>query len=228
MTPAPRPPRQRQALLRHLADTYFGLRLGMFGMAIALPVILPTVYTQLPHKEFPSSISAYYGTPLRDYFVGSLCAIGICLWLYKGITDEEDYALNSAGVAAIGVAFFPWDWCPWGMKVTPHGICALIVFGGMAWVCWRCANYSLWMAGPIVQQRFEREYRIIGYAMIAFPVAACLINLIFFGRLKILLFCAETGGIWAFAWFWLTKSRELSQIAANRNNLRIRYAVIFQ
>jgi hypothetical protein len=223
---SPRRPIAELTLLQHFTDTYFSLRLAMFGIAVALPLILPTVFAGVPHENFPSSISAYYGTHLRDYFVGSLCTLGICLWLYKGITNEENNVLNGAGVAAIGVALFPWWWHPWGEWITPHGTCALIVFGGMAWVCWRCAGDSLWMAGEKIEERFAREYKIIGCAMIAFPVAACLIHQTVLRKFKVLLFCVETGGIAAFAWYWLTKSRELRKTAANRDNLRVRCGVV--
>jgi len=44
---------------------------------------------------------------MGTYFTGTLCAVGLFLFVYKGYTDKEDFWLNVAGVMAFGVAFFP-------------------------------------------------------------------------------------------------------------------------
>ena len=64
------------------------------------------VVAELRHQVYPS-ISAYYGGPLRDVFVGALMASGICLIAYKGDSRLEDYALNFAGVNTFFVALVP-------------------------------------------------------------------------------------------------------------------------
>jgi hypothetical protein len=53
------------------------------------------------------SISAYYYTPARTVFVGSLCALGACLIAYKGHSPEEDALLNFSGFMAFVVAMVP-------------------------------------------------------------------------------------------------------------------------
>jgi len=35
------------------------------------------------------SISSYYYTDMRDVLVGSLCAIGVFLWSYRGYDDPD-------------------------------------------------------------------------------------------------------------------------------------------
>lgn len=56
---------------------------------------------------FLGSISAYYYTPARTVFVGSLCAIGVVLIVYKGHSPEEDVLLNFSGFMAFVVAMVP-------------------------------------------------------------------------------------------------------------------------
>ena len=53
------------------------------------------------------SISAYYYTPARTIFVGSLCALGACLIAYKGHSPAEDVLLNFSGFMAFVVAIVP-------------------------------------------------------------------------------------------------------------------------
>ena len=70
-------------------------------------LILAIVVVWVVRREVLDSISDYYGGPLRDVFVGSLMASGICLVAYKGESKLEDYALNFAGVNAFLVALVP-------------------------------------------------------------------------------------------------------------------------
>ncbi len=56
-----------------------------------------------------TSLSAYYGGPMRDVFVGSLVATALALVAYRGTNDLEDLALDAAGFFAPFVAFVPWN-----------------------------------------------------------------------------------------------------------------------
>lgn len=59
--------------------------------------------------EFNDSISAYYGGPARDVFVGCMVATALGLVAFRGTSDLEDLALNCAGFYAPIVAFVPFD-----------------------------------------------------------------------------------------------------------------------
>ena len=54
-----------------------------------------------------NSISAYYHTIMRDFFVGTLCAVGVSMFAYYGFNTFENRVANVAALAALGVAFFP-------------------------------------------------------------------------------------------------------------------------
>jgi hypothetical protein len=78
-------------------------------LLICLPTLLfvVTIVTASQQGELERSISAYYGGPVRDIFVGALFAIAACLVAYQGVGLLEDYALNGAGFYAVFVALVP-------------------------------------------------------------------------------------------------------------------------
>lgn len=85
--------------------TYGSLR----WLLVLLPLVLfvVTVGTAIVQGHLEESISAYYGGPVRDVFVGVLIAVAVLLVAYQGATTMEDYNLNGAGFYAIFVALVP-------------------------------------------------------------------------------------------------------------------------
>src|SRR5216684_1487516 len=137
-------------LQKHILGTYFSLRIGIAIVAMLFPFILwigGRLYVGLPLQD---SMSAYYHasinqTSMRDWFVGILFAVGIFLNLYKGYSNSENIALNFAGILAVGIAIFPMQWncgtdCSW---FSIHGLCAVLFFFCIAFVCIRCASDTL-------------------------------------------------------------------------------------
>ena len=53
------------------------------------------------------SISDYYGTGVRDVFVGILFAIAWFMFAYRGYDSGDDFYGDLACVFALGVALFP-------------------------------------------------------------------------------------------------------------------------
>lgn len=96
-------------VIRHLQEniykTYYGLRLGMFTLAIML--FLSVAIELVTFHCMQSSISAYYYTPARPVFIADLCAIGACLIIYRGNKPTENALLNVAGFLAFMIAFVP-------------------------------------------------------------------------------------------------------------------------
>lgn len=87
--------------------TYLYLRVGLVGLAVFLGAALVIELT-LGDSEWLGSISAYYYTPVRAVFVGTLTAMGVCLIAIKGRDrPREDLMLNLAGMCAPVVAFVP-------------------------------------------------------------------------------------------------------------------------
>jgi hypothetical protein len=59
---------------------------------------------------------------MRNWFVGLLFAIGMILYINKGHSPKEDWALNFAGLFAVGVALFPMPWDCGSHLLSLHGI----------------------------------------------------------------------------------------------------------
>jgi hypothetical protein len=88
-------------------NTYRYLRIAMpLLLFMLLTSVVIQIYSSTPDC-WQRSVSAYYYTPARAVFVGSLIAVGVCLIVYRGNTDAEDVALNVSGFLAIVVALVP-------------------------------------------------------------------------------------------------------------------------
>ncbi|MDT5078794.1 MAG: hypothetical protein QOJ80_3431 [Mycobacterium sp.] len=86
-------------------DTYRYLRGGMPVMLVMLASAL--IVERATATCWQTSISAYYFTGVHAVFIGTICAIGTLLVVYRGSNDTEDVLLNLAGILAFVVAFVP-------------------------------------------------------------------------------------------------------------------------
>jgi hypothetical protein len=203
---------------KHILSTYFSLRIGIIIIAIAFPFVLVISGYLYAHVSLQHSLSAYYwasaadGKSLRDVFVGVLFAVGAFLYLYKGFSNKENIALNIAGILALGVALFPTPWgcddhCP---KLTLHGTFAVGFFLSITFVAVKCAPDTLGLIQDKKRRaKFRMMYKTLAIIMLASPAAAFVLNLLTLKAQAFVLY-AEAAGIFAFAGYWLTKSRELS------------------
>jgi hypothetical protein len=89
-----------------LVMSYLLMRLLIGVIAVLLPAALILVNWAIGHG-FQSSLSGYYYTPMRNIFIGSLCAIGVFLISYNGYDLADRLVTDFAGLCAILVAFFP-------------------------------------------------------------------------------------------------------------------------
>jgi len=87
--------------------SYLTLRrcIGILGMALPFAVMLGGLL-QSP-LQIQSSISDYYYTNMRDFFVGLMCAVGLFLITYKGYDRIDNGVSIASGILAFGVAAFP-------------------------------------------------------------------------------------------------------------------------
>jgi len=228
--------RQFQA---HIYNTYITLRVGLFLVALAFPILL-IVVGWLNHVQIQSSMSHYYFAvapedpklrvfPGRVVFVGLLFALGVALILYRGFTKRENLLLNLAGAAALVAALFPMeapkdcDNCEYIPPIFPylyllHPFAGFVVFGCLAIVAVFCTEETLkGLKDPDQQERFRWYYRCIASLMVLTIVVAggmalyCKITdqMIFF-RDGWWIFFFEGIGLWMFAAYWLVRSIELS------------------
>lgn len=230
----------------HISSTYFYLRLGMGFLAVAFPLLLWGLGHFALDMPLQNSMSAYYHTELRDIFVGMLVAIGFLLFLYKGFSRWEDYALNISGVLAVGIAVFPMNpeeifkckaLC--GQECMPysdaldrtsqmlielglHGPCAVLFFVPIVAVCVFFSQETLkTIASKTTRMTFAGIYTVLGLAMLALPVALVLSRWLgFFGYdscKDVFVFFLEWALIWSFGIFWIVKTIELQINQADEN-----------
>jgi hypothetical protein len=233
--------------LRHPADprnpdpelyarSYLLIRMvvGIIGVLLPLALIVGEAYFLRGDVHVRGSLSAYYHTSMRDLFVASLCVTGFLLATYmSGKSNPEFWSSFVAGVAVIGVVFFPTqrphlleDAPRCGSTPMPEGCspiqqrfgenavavihftCAAVFIMSLAWICLYIFAYR------------EKKYKENG-AMAAimytcgWTIVAAVAWAILGGLLKVTiweltpLYIAEVISVWAFGVAWLLKSRDL-------------------
>jgi hypothetical protein len=167
-----------------------------------------------------TSLSAFYwlsllppgdsNALLRNWFVGSLIAVGTCLILYRGYGHLENWLLNVAGVAAIAVGLNPMPHPPLHEDpLNVHYIAAVIFFLTVGSTIWFCADDTL--PGNLdnrSQRRWIALYRAFAIAMVAAPLAAFVLAVREQRTIWI-----EVVGIWVFSSYWFVKTFELSRVS---------------
>jgi hypothetical protein len=106
--------------------TYRYLRIAMVGAVVLLAASIGIERSKVDCWQ--TSISAYYYTPVRAVFVGTLTAVALALIAYKGKGTWEDLSLNFAGMLAPVVAVAPttdvgrcWSLAPSPLPVKADG-----------------------------------------------------------------------------------------------------------
>src|SRR3954468_20244083 len=96
--------------------TWRYLRLALVALVVGL--VVSVTYERTKVDCWPTSLSAYYYTPVHAYFVSALVAMGVCMFCLAGTTPAEDILLNIGGIFAVIVGLVP----------TPHpGHCASVL-----------------------------------------------------------------------------------------------------
>jgi hypothetical protein len=98
--------RQRDPGVNQLVICYLLLRKIVGWIGMLLPFVL-LIGNAIEGASRPDSMSGYYYTPMRNIFVGALCALGVFLIAYDGYDGMDKWITNIAGFGAIGVAFCP-------------------------------------------------------------------------------------------------------------------------
>jgi len=214
-------------LQKHISQTYRSMRILAAALAFALPIVLWLVGGYWFNIELQESMSAYYHTPMRNFFVGSLFIVGALLFVYRGFSTSENQFLNAAGVLAVLVALFPTSSecalqcldCK-GASITPytngkvHGFCAVLFFICIAWVCIVESRHTLTFHNRHTKA-FERAYRTLGVLMIVLPVSAWIVSLVIDALSPndrgIWLFWVEFAAVWVFGAYWAVKTLEIEK-----------------
>jgi hypothetical protein len=230
-----------EELTTHMLKTYRSLRMCLLAFAILLPIVLVLAGAALGHVGIQHSLSAYYWAGYDDpseertIFVGSLFAVGACLVAYRGFSNEENWALNFAGIFAWGVALFPMN-CRKGMECLHsceglghgliHGTCAVIFFLLLAYVALFRSKDTLGdgsSGGHVLSEKdrrwYARQYNLAAGAMVVLPVAAVIVTYATQQR-RYWVISIECAAVWAFAYYWAIKSLEMKNSQVEKRAAR--------
>ncbi len=186
--------------------SYLYLSLGIGLIAIIFPILLVISGGYHGHD----SISSFYHDqmgPTRDILVGCLCAVGVFLFLFHGLSNVENWLLNFAGVAVIMVALIPSpDDTGYGSAALHRGsaIAFFILIGIVA--IFLSKGRIRYIRNDLKRKRFKTAYTLVGSLMIAMPIVVAVIPVRLFAHHSV--FLAECAGIWSFAAYWLLKTFE--------------------
>lgn len=207
-----------EAPAAYIVETYFVLRMVIAVGAIGLPASLAVWASVDSRVEFIDSISAFYFTPARGLFVGTLVAIGVALVAYRGYTRGENRLLNAAGTLAIVVALFPTqDPAMPGLNAVSviHAVAAAAFFVLAALSIFFYGQETIAdIADADLQRSYRLGYRILVVLVLLFPALALLIAWLMDSTMA--LFLVETAALYAFATFWIVKTYELARSHTQR------------
>jgi uncharacterized membrane protein len=208
-------------LQKHMLGTYRSLSRSIAVIGIALPVLLWVGDLVLDHTALRESMSAYYYSGMRNVFVGALFSIGVFLYLYKGFSTKENWALNTAGALAVGVALLPTSPAIGTRTSTSplHAILAVCFFLCIAYVCvFRASDTLLLIKDARKAGQFRSTYRTLGLLMVVSPAIAVGLTFLFESSTQKhdLLFFVEAMAVWIFGAYWIVKGRELGATGAYR------------
>jgi hypothetical protein len=218
------------------ARSYLLIRMivGIIGILLPIALIVGEAFFLRGGVHVRGSLSAYYHTSMRDLFVASLCVTGFLLATYMaGQSNSEFWSSFVAGVAVIGVAFFPTqrphlsEAAPrCGSTPMPEG-CSPIQqrFGenAVAVIHFTCSAVFILSLAFICLYIFayrERKYKqnaamaavmyTCGWTIVGAVVWAVLGGLLHVTIWELTpLYIAEVVSVWAFGVAWFLKSRDL-------------------
>ena len=198
-----------------LVVSYLMLRKAVGCLGMLLPFVLAIGAGLFFNAGIQETISDYYYTGMGDVFVGTLCAMGVFLFSYKGYGRKDDRAANIASVCVIGTALFP---------TTPSDSTRMMAFAGVLHVVFATAYFvtlayfclALFTKSdptkPPTPRKLQRNrvYRICGYSIVWALVAIALLIVLPDGWTAIFdglnpVFWLESVAVIAFGISWFVK-----------------------
>jgi hypothetical protein len=203
--------------------TQADVRKGVGFLSLALPVVLVVGKMLLDGGGIQGSVSAYYYTVMRDYFVGTQCAIAVLLAYYRSERGDS-YLSNGVAVCAVGIALLPT--AQPGVAHTSvqsivgaaHFTCATLFFLGMAYFSFFLFTRTEPRTDPEglpTAQKLQRNlvYRICGITIVACLALVVVTNIVLSNQVREEIhptFWLESVAVWAIAASWLTKGESFA------------------
>jgi hypothetical protein len=204
-----------------LIISYLTLRKAVGILGFMLPIVLVIGNMILSEcKDVQNSISDYFYTKMGYVMVGTLCAVSLFMFCYKGYELKDTIASRVACVFALGVAFFPTTGpdkstiCNFLQRNSEHwvsnfhNIFAALFFITLAYFC---LVLFVKTSGHPTKRKKERNvvYKVCGYIILA-----CIVFLLLYFKIDKFqemlkdykpVLVLEALALWAFGISWLTK-----------------------
>ena len=169
-----------------------------------------------PHPLLQRSLSDYYYTPMRNLYVGSLCAIAAFLACARGYDLRDEITGYLAGAVTFGVACCP-TFNPRGVNYTQldfafgfiHTVLAALMYLLLSYICMFLFRKSS-PEKPLTRRKRNRNriYQTAGLIMIACMMAMTgltIRSVVERRHPSPWLFWCESLALFAFGIAWLTK-----------------------
>ena len=209
---------------KSLIISYLSMRRLIGILGIALPIVVVVGGFIQNGGTVQGSISGYYYTNMRDFFVGSLCVVSIFLMSYNGYEKVDDIVGNLSGFFALGMTLFPTGM--YSGKVVKVGIFQIddnisayihLAFGASFFLALAFNSIFLFTRrhpGVMGKAKKRRNmiYRACGIVMI-FAIMGIIAYMIFFMNTALvkvdLVLIFESLALMAFGISWLVKGGTL-------------------
>ena len=222
--------RARQAAQNDLVLSFLSVRRAIGALGFFLPVAL-ALYGLIA-GDLRASMSAYFYSPMREIFVGTLCAQAVFLWSYEGYRDPgrmitDKLVARIASVAAALIALAPTNppdgaapGCTLlqcllsdGPSAALHAVATAVFFAALAFYCLVLFRRGRDITGD--EHAAQVIYRLCGWTIIA---AIGAIGLMIVTGLDMRLaplrpiFWLEALATFAFATSWAVKGKALRPV----------------
>lgn len=211
-------PSEEQTRLYLRAYLLMRLVVGMVGILLPLVLFIGDILVLEGSPGARGSISAYYHSGMRDVFVAGLSVIGVFLITYRVAEHPLTNRITTiAGVACIGVAFFPTTGLP-GYTPTPlQEYFGISVTRTVHFIC--AATFILLLAAISVRFGREAQTKERGSPWAPYHYACAVVIVVACAYIAVTklsgvgdeysLLIGETAAVLAFGASWLSKGLEL-------------------
>lgn len=195
--------------------------IGFIGIFLPIVLVLGS-FLSGKYQTVQPSISDYYYTTMGDLFVGSLCAISLFLFCYKGYDNRDNITANIAAFLGICIAVFPTsthlERKHIGLiedeKISSaiHFSAAILFFIALAFF----SIYLFTLSKGYVSRKKKLRNKV--YKTCGFIILGCIVlmGIYFFSNSMQMQFekcnpvlVLETIALWAFGISWITKAKTI-------------------
>jgi hypothetical protein len=201
--------------------SYLDFRRCVGWVAVLLPFVVWIGGWYFENIPWQNSVSQYYYTSMRDVLVGSLCAVGVFLLFFRGVSKQDVILAITVGAAVICIALAPMDptYAPAIQQRFPAfnaAVCyvnrgPLKFHDPVSAVFFALISYMVIFRFPLTKEQFitpqkQRRNKIYAVCGVVMIVGVVLVAILL--RRGISIFWPETFTIFAFGIAWLTKAQQ--------------------